>query len=107
MHLLWLQILCRYGCELTLPREEMTDHALECDRLYHKHFPVCDGYCCRRSGTAHDSPEDTFLPPRHRQRPGSGSASSHRQSWMMKESVAVHWKPIGMKPVRSPAHLRA
>ena len=102
MPLLWLQVLCRYGCELTLPREEMAAHALECDRLYDKRFPVCDGYCCRRAGVAHE--EDTFLPPRHRQRPasGRGSASSHRQSWMMQESVAVHWKPIEMKPVRRP-----
>ena len=101
MHSLWLQVLCRYGCELTLPREEMAAHALECDRLYDKRFPVCDGYCCRRAGVAH---EDTFLPPRHRQRPASGrdSASSHRQSWMMQESVAVHWKPVEMKPVRRP-----
>ena len=107
MHLLWLQVLCRYGCELTLPREEMTAHAVDCDRLYDKRFPVCDGYCCRRAGVADGevgSREDSFLPPRHRQRPASArdSASSHRQSWMMKESVAVHWKPIDMKPVRPP-----
>ena len=103
----------------------MAAHAMDCNRLREKHFPVCDGYCCRRAKAAHDGLEERFLPPRrsssassdqqrflphrHRRRPTSGGASSkvvERKSWMMKESVAVHWKPVDMKPVRRPPPAR-
>merc|ERR1712107_944952 len=83
-------VLCRYGCQAKLPREQMAEHAKVCVAIGQPgKFPVCDGYCRRRCPLHFDMFAGDGPPRQTLQRPKSANAARavERKEWMICRAI--------------------